>query len=366
MLSGGSLSAAAAAADLVSYLKIPCAVLAVSGGSDSTALLHLAADARKAAPDCRIIAATVDHGLRPESSVEAAAVAGLSARLGVEHRTLIWRGEKPIHGIQAEARAARQALLAEFVDEVGAGAVLTGHTLDDQAETVLMRSARGEGIGLAGIAPATLAGNQVWFMRPLLGQRRAALRQMLAARGAGWVDDPSNENLQFERVRVRAKLANDPDLFERTVALARTNAAARTRLAWSAAGLLDRFAALEDAATIKVDAALLGSDDEAAVIHALRLLIATAAGGTYLPDHERSAALFSTLRSGAPRAALANASINAADGVLHFSRDTRGRAGPDPRLRSPYEALLPSFDWMAAAAIARMLREPGPCAIPVT
>lgn len=367
MLSDRASSAAAVAADLSAYLKESPIVLAVSGGSDSTALLTLAAETRKRlARDCRLVAVTVDHALRPESADEARAVAASSARLGVEHRTAVWHGNKPQRGIQAEARAARQALLAGVADDIGAGIILTGHTLDDQAETVLMRSARGDGIGLAGIAPATLYRGRTWFLRPLLGQRRAALRAMLDMLGIDWIDDPSNANEAFERVRMRGALADDPEFFRRTVVTAAQAASERGRIASGAASLIDRHARLADAFTLEVDKALLSAGDEAASLHALRLLVATAGAGEHLPDRERSAALHSALRTGLNGGTLAHARIASIGGALHFARDRRGRAGPSPRFRSPYDALLPSFDWPAASSLARLLGQRPPAAIPST
>ena len=136
-------------------------VLAVSGGSDSTALLVIAArwaeglEKRRKQPP-KLLAVTVDHGLRPESAREAAAVKRLARRLGVPHRTLHWRGEKPKTGLQEAARIARYRLLAEAAARAGYEHILTAHTLDDQAETVLFRLARGSGLtGLAGMAPAS-------------------------------------------------------------------------------------------------------------------------------------------------------------------------------------------------------------------
>jgi tRNA(Ile)-lysidine synthase len=119
---------------------LPALVLAVSGGPDSTALMWLAArwrDALKAKPS--LIAVTVDHGLRAESAREAAAVKKLAGTLGVAHRTLRWRGRKPATGLQQAARHARYSLLAQAARDAGATHILTAHTLDDQAETVLIR-----------------------------------------------------------------------------------------------------------------------------------------------------------------------------------------------------------------------------------
>lgn len=366
MLSGSPRETATAPpAELFSYLDQPSLVVAVSGGSDSTALLTLVHEARRAANNaCRLVAVTVDHALRPESAGEARAVAGLAETLGIEHRTLVWQGAKPERGIQAAARMARQALLADVATELGAAVVLTGHTLDDQAETVLMRTARGDGIGLAGIAPATLFRNTIWFARPLLNQRRATLRDMLAAHGLRWMDDPSNENPDFERVRARKQLAGDPALFERTVAVAHEAAARRTRLAGEAAAVIDRHARLGPASTVEVDAHLLDAGD--AAIHALRLMLAVVGSATHLPDEKRSAELLAALRVDPAGGSLANVRASRQDQTIVLAPDRRGRAGPPASMRSPYAELLPAFDYKAAAAIARLLGQPALPAMPWT
>ena len=179
--------------------------VAVSGGGDSTALLLLAqAWAREAGR--AVAAVTVDHGLRPESAAEAASVADLCARLGIDHEVLRWH--RPGRGnLQAVAREGRRALIGEWAARHGVPAVALGHTLDDQAETVLLRLGRGSGVdGLSSMAPATQADGLVW-LRPLLGVRREALRAWLRARGIAWAEDPGNEDPAYARVRARAALA---------------------------------------------------------------------------------------------------------------------------------------------------------------
>jgi tRNA(Ile)-lysidine synthase len=143
-----SIVSAAELASLFSDLEtVPSLVLAVSGGPDSTALMLLAArwrDTLKDKPE--LIAVTVDHGLRKESKAEAAAVGKLARTLGISHRTVRWTGKKPSTGLQQAARAARYRLLGEAARKAGASHILTAHTLDDQAETVLIRMSRGSGI----------------------------------------------------------------------------------------------------------------------------------------------------------------------------------------------------------------------------
>jgi tRNA(Ile)-lysidine synthase len=182
-------------------------VLAVSGGPDSTALLVLAARwrrARKTGP--RLLAVTIDHGLRRESADEARAVAHLAQRLGVPHRILRWKGKKPATGLQQSARDARYRLLAAAAQRVKACAILTAHTLDDQAETVLIRMSRGSGLGglgaMAREAPLPIGGEAV-LVRPLLEIPKARLIATLARAGIEFADDPSNRDPRFTRARLR-------------------------------------------------------------------------------------------------------------------------------------------------------------------
>jgi tRNA(Ile)-lysidine synthase len=185
----------------------PALILAVSGGPDSTALLVLAARWRAALrKGPALVAVTVDHGLRPESAREAQAVKRLCARLGVRHRTLRWSGAKPATGLQEAARAMRYRLLAAAARDAGAVHVLTGHTRDDQAETVLIRMARGSGLtGLGGMGRQTKI-EGVTIVRPLLDRPKAQLIATLAAVGISFADDPSNRDPRFTRARLRGLL----------------------------------------------------------------------------------------------------------------------------------------------------------------
>ena len=179
-------------------------VLAVSGGSDSLALMHMAARWAANAPrPPALVVMTVDHGLRPSSDAEAAFVARQADLLGLDHEILSWSGPKPKSGLQEAARAARYTLLTEAARRRGASAIVTAHTADDQAETMLMRLARGSGLdGLAGI-PAQTNWAGITILRPLLGERRGRLRAMLRASAMRWVNDPGNVDVRFERVRIR-------------------------------------------------------------------------------------------------------------------------------------------------------------------
>jgi len=193
------------AAGLLAPLSaFPAVVLAVSGGPDSLALMHLTARWVRATPHApRLSVATVDHALRAESAAEAAAVGLAASSLGLPHAVLVWTGPKPATGVQRAAREARYALLAAHAHTTGAGAIVTGHQADDQAETVLMRLLAGSGpAGLAGMRPARPLGGLL-LLRPLLGLPKARLVATVAAAGLVPVDDPGNASLRFARGRLR-------------------------------------------------------------------------------------------------------------------------------------------------------------------
>lgn len=180
--------------------------IAVSGGPDSLALLLLAAAARPGL----IEAATVDHGLRAEARAEADCVGETCGLLGVPHEVLTatW-DETPTSAIQERAREQRYALLAGWLAQRNLAALATGHHADDQAETMIMRLNRGAGLrGLAGIRPTAVVPETArLLLRPLLGWRHAALVQICADAGIAPVDDPSNADDRFERVRLRQGMA---------------------------------------------------------------------------------------------------------------------------------------------------------------
>ena len=182
----------------------PALLLAVSGGPDSIALMWLAARWRRAlARGPRLIAVTIDHGLRAEARAEARDVGRLARALDLPHRTLRWTGAKPRSGLPAAARTTRYRLLAEAARSSGATHILTAHTLDDQAETVLMRMLRGSGItGLAAMARETER-EGVRLARPLLQVPKSQLIATLKKAGIAFADDPTNRDLNFTRPRLR-------------------------------------------------------------------------------------------------------------------------------------------------------------------
>ena len=186
---------------------LPAIVLAVSGGPDSVALMWLMARWRRAlSKGPRLVAVTVDHGLRPEAAREARNVKALARALDLEHRTLRWTGDKPRSGVPAAARAARYRLLVKAARGAGARHVLTAHTRDDQAETLLMRLLRGSGIaGLSAIARESERDGVV-LARPFLDVPKARLIATLSKAGIAFADDPTNRDPIFTRPRLRALL----------------------------------------------------------------------------------------------------------------------------------------------------------------
>ena len=206
----GSVADGEASALFRGLEDLPGLVLAVSGGPDSMALLVLAARwAKRLKRAPKLIAVTIDHGLRPEAAREAAMVKGLARRLGVPHRTLRWRGRKPRTGLQEAARYARYELLAQVATRARFAHILTAHTLDDQAETVLFRLARGSGLfgltGMAHAAPLPLNGvREIFLVRPLLHLPKARLIATLEAERIAYAEDPSNRDPRFTRARMRS------------------------------------------------------------------------------------------------------------------------------------------------------------------
>ncbi len=165
------------------------------------AALHLMAQV-----DTPLLAVTVDHALRAEAAQEAAFVAATCADLGLSHHILRWDHGAILGNVQDQARQARYRLITDWAQAQGVSHVVLGHTADDQAETFLMGLARGAGLdGLIGMRPKWRSG-EVTFLRPFLGQSRADLRGFLAMRGLRWVEDPSNDNDLYTRVKARKAL----------------------------------------------------------------------------------------------------------------------------------------------------------------
>lgn len=313
-------------------------LIALSGGGDSTALLHLMA-ARFGAK--RLLAVVVDHALRDGSADDAARAGGCARGLGVAVKIVHLAWPRGPRRAQADTREARYRALAEAARAAGAKVIALGHTRDDQAETVLLRAARGSAWrGLAGMrafspAPIWPEGRGLWLARPLLHARREALREFLRGKGAAWIEDPANSNRNYARVRVRERLAAlaqsglDP---MRLAALAESLAPRATALDRAAASLIQEAARFDD------DRVLIALEpwrgDNAVREHALGALIAAAGGAARAPDAEAVAALARDTEARDFKAAtLGGALIRRSRDGLTLTRDPgalKGRADGAP------------------------------------
>ena len=277
-----------------SYPHLACAV---SGGADSLALALLAwrwAERRGG----RLTALTVDHGLRPEAADEARQVGAWLGARGIAHRVLTWRGAKPTSGVQAAARAERYRLLAGWCREAQVLHLLLGHTLDDQAETLLLRLGSGSGPdGLAAMA-ALREIVDVRLLRPLLGVPRAALRATLEAEGQPWIDDPSNLDDRYARVRVRRAIAagglRAADLARAALRFGRVRAALES----AASQLLARAVGVHPAGFARLDAQALAAAPDEVGLRALGRVIAAIGGHQHGPRLDRLERLHRNLLAG--------------------------------------------------------------------
>ncbi|MBB5572849.1 MULTISPECIES: tRNA lysidine(34) synthetase TilS [Rhizobium] len=315
----------AAAADFIHSLFKPAHILvAISGGSDSIGLLVALAEQLKSFPSSNIAlsAATIDHDLRSGSADEARDVAALCASLGVPHVVRRWEGEKPKSGIMAAAREARYGLLADIAAELSANVVVTAHTLDDQRETLAMRAARlneGEGTAGTGIADAILFDRRLWIVRPFLACRRADIRAFLTQRGISWLDDPSNEDVRYERVRTRKRLAQDA-----APSLAQDSGAARAALSTDAAAWLERYATVHAGVLCVISRDALAAD-EVVLSYALSYLAAVFGGGPYGPGRERMRRILDFIGEGEPgRRTAGGVVFDLRRDGLYLMRESRG------------------------------------------
>lgn len=329
-MSGDAVNGAAAArmpevaaATFLRSLSKPAHVLvAISGGSDSTGLLAALAEQLKLLPNSEITlsAATIDHGLRSEAADEVRAVAALCASLGIAHLSRRWEGVKPKSGIMAAAREARYGLLADIAADISANVIVTAHTLDDQRETLAMRAARlGEGGVGTGIAGAMLFDRRVWIVRPFLSCRREDIRAYLAARSMSWMDDPSNEDLRYERVRTRRQLAGEGE----SVPVA-DGGVARAALSAQAAAWLDRYVTVHANALCAIARPALQAE-EAVLAYALSHLASVFGGAPYGPGRERMRRILDFIGEGKPgRRTVGGVVFDLRKDGLYLMRESRG------------------------------------------
>ena len=328
------------------YVGLKRIALSVSGGPDSLALMHLslAWRALQIAGGPEFLVLTLDHGLRPEAAAEAARVADTAARLGLRARILTREPPGSRVRIQETARHDRYRLLSAAARQAGAEALATGHTLDDQAETLLMRLSRGSGVdGLSAMAPVSKLGG-LKLLRPLLEVAKARLESSLRARGITWTIDPSNSDPTFERPRLRAAMPAlaaaglAPKVLARS---ARRLARARAALEQITTEAAARHVTVHDEGYFAIDRRGFESLPEEIRLRLLGRLIARL-GTPGRPERmarlERLAAALATEPH--PGASLAGCLVKAAGGRILVLREP-GRSGLPRLTLRPGEAL----DW---------------------
>jgi tRNA(Ile)-lysidine synthase len=339
------ISSSDARAAFASLSRFPRLALAVSGGADSMALLHLMAEWRaegEAKPDLAVL--TVDHGLRAESRDEAAMVTRMATRLGLPHAILTWtQGAKQSGGLQERARAARYDLMAAYCHAHDIPALVTAHHLDDQAETFLMRLKRGSGLdGLAAI-PEESVWSGIAVLRPLLEMPKARLAATLAAAGLGWAEDPSNSNERFERARMRAnhealaKLGLTPEALARS---ARRLRRARAALDDAARKFLSTHGAMSEAGYCVIERAQLITAPGEIALRVLARAVNAVSGREAPLQLAKLESLLDSLGEN-PKAAhtLGGCRLQPIGGRLGVFRETRGTGLPSLQLAPGEHAL---------------------------
>ncbi|MFD2233179.1 tRNA lysidine(34) synthetase TilS [Phaeospirillum tilakii] len=310
----------------------PRLAVAVSGGADSLALTLLA-DSWARARGGTVTALTVDHRLRPEAAAEAARVGDWLAKRAIAHHVLVRAGPRPAADLQAAARAARHRLLEEWCAAAGLLHLLLAHHREDQAETLLLRLGRGSGVdGLAAMAPCrpTRWGQ---ILRPLLDIPRARLRATLAARGQDWIEDPSNTDPAYARVRLRGLaplLAAEGMDAARLAAAADRLGRARAALEAAAARAAAALTRLDPAGFARLDAAGFARLPDEIALRLLARLLAAIGGEPLPPRHPALLRLADTLRGGLGAATLAACALTAAGGSWTLCREAARAEPPVP------------------------------------
>jgi len=264
--------------------------------------MHLLARHARARGWSTPVVLIVDHGLRETSAREARQVAGWAKEAGLKAYILVWRGKKPQTGIEAAAREARYRLMGAWMARQGIATLFVGHTEDDQAETFLLRLARGSGLdGLAGMrshAPWPVAGySALSVARPLLGMSRKALRAYLASLDQDWLEDPMNQDEAFDRVKLRRAKAvlEEAGLSAARIAAAAAHLArARESLEIATQAVLAR-AVRENAAGLLLDPEVLAAAPRELGLRALASVLMAVSGQAYRPRFDSLERLFDVL-----------------------------------------------------------------------
>ena len=286
------------------FEPLPHIAVAVSGGADSMALAVLAARWAKSHGG-RATGLIVDHGLRSTSAAEARKVGGWLDRHGIASQILNWQGEKPETGVQAAARQARYSLLTAWCRQHAVFHLLVGHHLEDQAETFILRLERGSGLDGLAAMPAVTEMPWLRIVRPLLSQPRAGLRDFLTAEKQDCIEDPSNRDDAFARVRVRRALSaldsgrhGNGKVDHRLAGAASRLGHARHELERETARLLARTVALYPAGHAIVDLVTIAAAPSEIGKRALSRLVTCIGGGSYAPRLERLERLHARVADG--------------------------------------------------------------------
>jgi tRNA(Ile)-lysidine synthase len=310
----------------------PLWAVAVSGGSDSLALMHLLAGFARARAMPAPVVLSVDHGLRKGSAADARQVAHWAKEAGLKAHLLAWGGKKPTSGIEALARQARYRLMGAWMMKHGISTLFVGHTEDDQAETFLLRLARGSGLdGLAAMrahAPWPVEGFAgLGVVRPLLGFSRTELRAYLQERGQVWLEDPMNEDVAFDRVKLRkarAALEEAGLSATRIVQAAAHLARARESLETVSQAVLAR-AVCQIQSGLLLDPKALTAAPRELGLRALAAVLMAVSGQAYRPRFDSLERLFDALSGTRP-------GISATLHGCHI--------GPAPAARAPFSLLV--------------------------
>ena len=304
--------------------------VAVSGGSDSLALLLMLAEwVNEQGKFLHCL--TVDHALRATSLDEAVMVGRCCAKLGISHDILKWVGEKPTAGLSNAARDARYELMAERCLALGISDLVLGHQRDDQAETLLMRLSRSDqgGRGLAGMPSKTEyrtdANGQITLHRPLLGLSREDLQRFLSARAVNWVSDPTNDNDAYERVRTRSMLGNNEILSEQLLSYAKVSARYRSAMSLAVARFISTYVDRIRFGGLVLDKAALETLPEPIMVLVLQTLLSVIGGRDYLP----STADVQRMLQGIGGHTLARVRLHVEGSSVYLTREVRNLPGTE-------------------------------------
>jgi tRNA(Ile)-lysidine synthase len=328
--------------------------LAVSGGADSLALMLLAARWRDSGAAPRLIVLSLDHGLRPEADAEVAMVGRIAATLGLPFQPLKADAPLPPSDIEAAARAMRYRLLGAAARAAGASVVMTAHHADDQAETVMLRLARGSGIyGLSAMGAETER-DGFTIARPLLGLRRADLAAMVAQAGFEPVADPHNEDARFARARMRAlmpRLAAEGLDTPRLVATAARFRSAAFAIDTYVDRLFAAAAIIDEAGGVRLDVAALTAEPEETRLRAVSRILRAVGGSAYPPRLGGLGALVAAMADDSVplKRTVAGVVVDRRKGFFRFQREA-GRDGlPERAVAGGFEGV---WDGRFAVSIA--------------